>query len=553
MNLIPLLTSSLLLPWLAASALAAATAETLPLTAIACPLPSSEATHPTAISLSSAPAFKGANMLHTAPTSSPRLETLDIVRVGLSLDVYRQGQAWAQLRKQNAEQPNALLMGTALPMDPRDYPTDGTLQDLAWGQRKSNALELALKSFPERWPLPTVVVVRDYDPRMERPRVPPKNMEVALQKMASAELGDAGLHWHDIHQLDNGVICRTDPEALVESIFQLFERNPDMPALLVYALDSFNLRAALSSKNVRLNAIAPPGVRTPETPTDAVVALVVARPERLAWLREYAKYTKTNPGSIDPAFIGWEREPRHRFQPTPFFPQPITQRGFEQWDRLKVLARLHRPVTVALHSEDKATVALKGPARDKAIAGGWDQAITALGAMPARAFFDTGKLSGGIAELAPALHATQQPLDLLDSSQSYDLSQRLGDTGAASPFVGIALATMASYLNADSSLVVPLRRADRATFIGVSPPVPGKKPADDPFGVSLRPQHTAVTDEPSPEFLAWQGQRRIDYQREQDRRTAPYRPAEVVAREQRILNDFIAGLPSIDPLNPELK
>ncbi|HCE7024980.1 TPA: type VI lipase adapter Tla3 domain-containing protein [Pseudomonas aeruginosa] len=481
-----------------------------------------------------------------------RLETLDIVSVGLSLDVYRQGQAWAQLRKQSAGQPNALLVGNALPMDPRDYPTDGTLQDLAWGQRKSNALELALQSFPERWPLPTVVVVRDYDPQMERPRVRPEDMEIALRQMATAERGDAGLHWHEMRQLDNGVICNTNPEAVIESIFQLFERNPDLPALLVYALDSFNLRAALSSKNLPLNDIAPPGQRTPETPTDAVVALIVARPERLAWLREFARFTKANPGSIDPAFIGWEREPRQPFRPSPFFPNPITQRGFEQWDRLKVLARLHRPVTASLSQENKATSLLNGPARDEAIAGGWDQAITAMGSMPARAFFDTGKPSGAIAVLAPALHVAQQPLDLLDSNQSYDLSQRFGDTGAASPFVGVALATMASYLNSDSSLVVPLRQAGQATFIGISPPAPGKKPTDDPFGVSLRPQHSAVTDEPSPEFKAWLAQRGMEHQRQQERSVGPYRDPEVMAREQRLFNEWLAEIPGT-PLDPQNK
>ncbi|MEN5160908.1 type VI lipase adapter Tla3 domain-containing protein [Achromobacter spanius] len=547
MNPISLLAASLLLRWwaVAPEAPPLPEPETEPLAAMACPLPSAQALPAAAVSPTTPSASKGAPMLQ------PRLETLDIVRVGLSLDVYRQGQAWAQLRKQSADQPNALFVGSALPMDPRDYPVSGSRQDLAWVQRKSNALELALRSFPERWPLPTVVVVRDYNPRMERPRVLPKDMEVALRIMATSERGDAGLHWHEMRQLDNGVICNTDPEAVIESIFQLFERNPDMPALLVYALDSFNLRAALSSEDLPLNDIAPPGERTPETPTDAVVALVVARPERLDWLREFAKYTKAKPGSIDPAFIGWERSPRRAFKPTTFFPKPITQRGFEQWDSLKVLARLHRPVTVSLHAKDGADVMLKGAGRDQAIASGWDQAITALDSTPTRVFFDTGKLSGGIVQLAPALLRVQHPLDLLDSTQSYDLSQRLGDTGAASPFVGLALATMASHLNADSSLVAPLRRADRATFIGISPPAPGVKPAYDPFGVSLRPQHTAVTDEPSPEFKAWLGQRHIDHQREQDRRAPRYRDPVVVAREQRMLDDFIAGLSGADTLGPK--
>ncbi|WP_162851831.1 type VI lipase adapter Tla3 domain-containing protein [Azoarcus indigens] len=480
----------------------------------------------------------------TARPLSPslRLETLDIVGLGLSLDVYRQGQAWARLRKQDTDQPDALRLGTALPLDPRDYPTDGTRMDMAWEQRISNALELALQGFPERWPLPTVTVVRDYDPRMERPRVPPQDMEESLTKMVSRELGPAGLHWHRIRQLDHGVICKTDPEALLETLFQLFEQHPDLPALMVYALDSFNMRAALSSKNVSLDSISPPGARLPDTPTDAVVALVVARPERLAWLREFARYTKAEPGSIDPAFKGWARTPPRRFQPTPFFPEPITQRGLAQWDRLKVLARLHRPVTVSL---PQGKAALKGSTRDKALAMGWDQAAAGLPSAPARVFFDTGRLSGGTAQLAPALHLAQQPIDILDAQQSYDLSLRVGDIGAASPFVGIALATMASYLNADSSLVVPLRQANNASFIGVSSPNPGKPPADDPFGVSLRPQHSAVTDEPSPEFQSWLARLEKEYQT-QGKPDAPFhRDPDLIAAERHILESFISSAPGI--------
>ena len=34
-----------------------------------------------------------------APTSSPRLNTLDVLRIGLSLDTYRQGQVWNRLQE----------------------------------------------------------------------------------------------------------------------------------------------------------------------------------------------------------------------------------------------------------------------------------------------------------------------------------------------------------------------------------------------------------------------------------------------------------------------
>ncbi|MDV6573019.1 hypothetical protein FA505_11435, partial [Pseudomonas aeruginosa] len=39
-----------------------------------------------------------------------------------------------------------------------------------------------------------------------------------------------------------------------------------------------------------------------------------------------------------------------------------------------------------------------------------------------------------------------------------------------------------------SSMVMPLRRKDQATLIGISSPTPGKKPVHDPFGVDLLPQ-----------------------------------------------------------------
>jgi len=98
---------------------------------------------------------------------------------------------------------------------------------------------------------------------------------------------------------------------------------------------------------------------------------------------------------------------------------------------------------------------------------------------------------------------------------------------------------------------VPLRRTDRATFIGISPPSPGKLPVDDPFDVALRPQHAPMSKAPSPEFKAWHGQQVIDYQRAQERSAPRYRDPAVVAREQRMLDDFIAGLPNGGPLGPK--
>ncbi|MFD4841158.1 DUF2875 family protein [Achromobacter sp. NPDC058515] len=474
--------------------------QTEALTAIVCPLPPPPADPAPADSLTPLSASGAAMASPLAPTPSVRLDTLDIVRIGLSLDVYRQGQVWAQFQAQNSAQPQALHVGTALPMDPKDYPIVADAKDMAWDQRMANALELGLQGFPERWPIPTLTVVRDYDPDAENLRVQPERMAEMLNDIVNRERIPAGMHWHQIRQLQPGAICNDTPEDVVEYLFSLFEANPDMPALLVYSVEGFNIARALGQRGTKPIGVGT-GPRQPGELTDAVVALIVARPERLDWLRAYAPYTQVNPrNDIDPAFTGWKRQPPDAFRPTPSFPAPVTVRGMQQWDQMKVLAKLHRPVQASLLHGGEPGKVLKGEARHSALAGAWQQAIAGVAEAPARVFFDTGRPNGGLTDLAPALMAARSTLDPLDSAQSYDLTQRLGDTGASSPFVGIALATMASYLNADTSVVMPLRRDDRATVIAISSATPGRKPAGDPFGVKLRRQHSSLSAAPSPAF-----------------------------------------------------
>ena len=189
-----------------------------------------------------------------------------------------------------------------------------------------------------------------------------------------------------------------------------------------------------------------------------MVALIVGRPSGSTGYAS-SPLTKVNENRIDPEFRGWGwRKPPVEFRPTPFIPQPWTERALEQWDALPVLARLHRPVSVPLTRPDTGE-RLKREAHRTTGGAAWT-ASAGLRPAPARLFYDGGLNATPLAELTPALGAASS-LDLLDSRESYDLTQRLGDTGAASPFVGIALATMASYLNSDSSMVMPLRRRTR--------------------------------------------------------------------------------------------
>jgi hypothetical protein len=485
-----------------------------------------------------------ASPLYRAPTTSPRLDTLDIVSVGMSLDVYRQGQVWDQLQQQDARQRESLHVGSILPTDLTKYPVTADSKNNAYDQRKADALELALRNFPEAWPIPTVTVVRNYNAQAPRLRTAPEYVRAMLTNMVIRLRQDAGLHWHEIHQLRNGQICNDTPENTVEAIFRAFEANPDMPALLVYVVDGYNMAGVLSTKDKGLIGVGN-GPRQPGELTDSMVALVVARRERVEWLRYFAKYAKPNPAPLSPRFAGWERHPKQNFQPSPFIPQPWTRRGFEQWDALQTLAVLHRPVTVPLVAPDGTR--LKYDALTAELANGWTGATNGLTPPPARVFFDSGQPSVALAELVPALKEAKSPLDLLQSNNSYDLTQRLGDTGAASPFVGIALATMASYANADTSVVMPLRRADQATVIAVTSATPGFKPTRHPFGVRLMAQ-TARNGQPSAII--------------QEQRAAEHRTAEAAepamravdpdrtAREKQTLDAFLADGPGVDLFKP---
>ena len=439
---------------------------------------------------------------YRAPTTSPRLETLDILSIGLSLDVFRQGQTWQALAEQSENQTEALHVASILPMDPNKYPVTADDKDMAWKKRKSDALELGLKDFLEKWPVPTVGVVRGWNPNTPNLRRTPTEVSRMLASMVNGLRTKAGLHWHRIRNLQDDFICNDTPEGLIESLFQLFERNPDLPAVLVYNVEGFNMALALTTRGNKPIGVGT-GPRQPGELTDTMVALIVGRPERVEWLRYYAQYAKVNDNKIDPEFHGWGwRKPPVEFQPSEFIPQPWTQRAFEQWDAMQVLAKIHRPVTVSLTRPDTGE-RLKHEALTAQLAAGWKTATASLTPQPGRLFYDGGLNRRPITELSPALRVAQSTLDLLDSRESYDLTQRLGDTGSASPFVGIALATMASYLNADTSVVMPMRRQDQATIIPITSATPGKKPVSNPFGVNLMPQTAssdapAITQPPSP-------------------------------------------------------
>lgn len=193
-----------------------------------------------------------ADARYRAPTTSPRLETLDVLSIGMSLDVFRQGQSWQALQEQNAKQPEALHVGSILPIDPKKYPVAADDKDMAYEKRETDALELGLRDFLEKWPIPTITVVRGWNPKTPNLRFTPERTQRSLSVMVNDMRTPAGLHWHRIRNLEDGIICNDTPEGVMESLFQMFEQNPDLPAVLVYTNEGFSMSYALSSRSTVL-------------------------------------------------------------------------------------------------------------------------------------------------------------------------------------------------------------------------------------------------------------------------------------------------------------
>ncbi|PHV38425.1 hypothetical protein CSQ95_13595 [Janthinobacterium sp. BJB304] len=175
--------------------------------------------------------------------------------------------------------------------------------------------------------------------------------------------------------------------------------------------------------------------------------------------------------------------PPKEWQPTPWFPLPFNKEQLAQLDRLPTFGFLHRPTFIKLTDEHGKPLTRRDQ-RERALQAGWRQALHSLPeterpAAPARLVAATG---GNQAQLV-ALHKTLlkhaedggTELDSGNTAQWIDTDRRLGNTGAATLFVQMAIAVMGSYRDGGVSAVVNLRNPDEATIVLVSPPSDEKR------------------------------------------------------------------------------
>lgn len=236
----------------------------------------------------------------------------------------------------------------------------------------------------------------------------------------------------------------------------------------------------------------------------------VGRPPTVAeWLDFAAKFSVRpdirGTGAI--SFLDRELNAKHRppqdWKPTPWFPVPWSKTQLEQFDKMATLGYIHRPVFVKTTDEHGKPLARRD-ARQKALIEGLQEALRTLleaerPKAPARVIAATNNQTEQLVALESMLHqyAAQggPEIDSGKLDQFINIDRRLGNTGAATLFMEMAIGVMGSYRAGGPSLAVNLRDPHEATFIFISPPSEEKRKVQDKSrGDVFRPIKSMAVD-----------------------------------------------------------
>ena len=143
-------------------------------------------------------------------------------------------------------------------------------------------------------------------------------------------------------------------------------------------------------------------------------------------------------------------------------------------------------MTTPFPPPDARIAALRKALRSERIAAlvkGWNQALAAFpdAQRPAalkRLISSTGGSPDTLVELTALVDAQAggggPELHLDKPNEWIDLDPRLGNTGSASLFMGMAIGVMGSYIDGGGSAAINLRNDREASLIFISPPPPEK-------------------------------------------------------------------------------
>lgn len=201
-------------------------------------------------------------------------------------------------------------------------------------------------------------------------------------------------------------------------------------------------------------------------------------------------------GSI--SFLDRELNAKHRppadWKPTPWFPIPWSKTQLGQFDSMTSRGFVHRPVFVKTIDEHGKPLHRRD-ARQKALMEGLQQALLTLPEAerakgPARVIVATNNQTEQLIAIEGVLHqyaADGGPeIDSGKLDQFINIDRRLGNTGAATLFMEMAIGVIGSYRAGGPSLAINLRDPHEASFIFISPPSEEKRKAQEHLGDVFR-------------------------------------------------------------------
>lgn len=452
---------------------------------------------------------------------------LEVIGLGVTLDKYRQGKLWDALQQGSP-------FTTIREQDLRKYPWTGTDKDGRGGTRAYDALENGINFTPICWGMPSFYAG---SPLLDPAQLPTPNEPIA-GLVAGAATGGMPMHLFSIAswKLDE------HPDDLLNEVFAFFDAHPDVPYVALHSEDSVGTRDGNRKPGDPMKLI--DGYYVPDMPDATAVFILARRervasmlpyvwddpenkfvnehlramyfdlkkslaqpvpllgtatflmprqPTVPEWLAATAKFAQRPDvrgaglyqfNAINP----WINRPPQTWKPTPWFPIPWNREQMETFDRLPSFGFVHRPVFVKFKDESGKPVTRRDE-RQKIFNAGWQEALQTLpeterskGA--ARIIAATGKQPAQQLMLESMLHEYAEQggpeIDSSKSAQFINTDHRLGNTGAATFFVQMAIGVMGSYRDGGASAAINLRDRDEASIIFITPPTDAVREEQEP-------------------------------------------------------------------------
>lgn len=449
---------------------------------------------------------------------------LEVLGMGVTFEKYRQGKLWDALQQGS---PHASIRET----DPKKYPWSDLDKIGQSGGRACDALENGASRSPMYWGVPSFYAGGPINDPTQQPS------DISPEPGFASSAETTGMSFH---LLVNGPWQLGErPDPLLEQVFAFFDTHPDLPYVVLLADDSSATRDSLLAAGAP--RIIKDGYYIPDMP-DSTTVFVLARrerveplrpfvwddpdedflrenlrrmyyqleenvptPEKLAhpeksnpsrlptvaeWLQAaatFAKHPYFKPGKKDDPPGRWRNEPPKDWKSSPWFPVPWTREQMKAFDNLPSLGYIHRPVFVKFEDEHGKPVKRRD-VRQKLLEAGWEQALQTLSdnersTGPSRIIAAFGDHAEQLVALEGVLHhyaAHGGPeIDSGKPAQFINTDRRLGNTGAATFFMQMALGVMGSYIGGGTSAAINLRDPGGASIVFISPPTAERRKAQE--------------------------------------------------------------------------